>query len=85
MLLSQNKLDFTVNLLDNSKVNNIVSVEKLFSCRYGDRDVEGVSQVLNIKRGNGYKVHTNPGICRRSRYLITNDDVIEVQVCQNSG
>lgn len=85
MLLSKNELEFNVNSIDNSYVNRAINVGKLFSCRYGDRDVEEVSQVLNIKRGSGYKIHVNPGICRRSRYLVTNDDVIEVQGWQTSG
>lgn len=36
-------------------------------------------------RAEGYSMHGNPSVCRKSRYLLTNEEEIEVQGPQTSG
>ena len=40
---------------------------------------------MDALRAEGYLIHGNPNVCAKSRYLLTNEDVIEVQGPQTSG
>ncbi|MHA2394283.1 MAG: DUF2848 family protein [Promethearchaeota archaeon] len=60
-------------------------VKRLCFGRHCSRDTDSTRISLDLKRAEGYTVHGNPNICMTSRYLLTNDDVIEVQGPQTSG
>ena len=85
MLLMENVLTFNVSERDGSSTQRTVKVEKLCLSRHASRDVEAVRDVLDKKRAEGYSVHGNPSICRKSRYLLTQENEIEVQGPNTSG
>ena len=62
-----------------------VDVEKVGCSRNAGRDIEATDVYLDEIRAKGYQVHPAAGICFRSRYLITNEETIEVQGPQTSG
>lgn len=68
-----------------SSFTRTVSVKRLFLGRNTSRDVKGTQAGLDAMRTEGYSVHGNPNVCRKSRYLLTNEDEIEVQGPQTSG
>jgi len=84
-VLMENTLDFTIRLKDGSSTKRSVSVKRIFLARHCDRDIEATRAILDAKRAEGYSAHGNPSICRKSRYLVTNEDVVEVQGPQTSG
>jgi len=81
----ENILDFDVPERDGAPSTRSVNVKKLFLGRNTSRDIEGTRASLQALRSEGYSVHGNPNICRKSRYLLTNEEVIEVQGPQTSG
>lgn len=84
-LLMENILEFKVWEKDGRFTTTAVSVKKVGLARSCSRDIQGVRAFLDKKRAEGYAAHGNPTICRKSRYLVTNEDVIEVQGPQTSG
>lgn len=62
-----------------------VDVKRIGCSRNASRDVEAAEKYLEEFRTKGYKVHEAAGVCFRSRYLLTNEDTIEVQGAQTSG
>ena len=62
-----------------------IEVKKIGCSRNADRDIESTKKHLAEVRQHGYQVHDAGGVCFRSRYLITNEDEIEVQGPQTSG
>jgi hypothetical protein len=84
-LLLENLLNFTIFEKDGSTSSRSLKVEKLLLGRNTSRDIEGTRQSLDACRADGYSVHGNPNVCRKSRYLLTNEDQIEVQGSQTSG
>jgi len=60
-------------------------VKKLCNGRNCGRNIEIAKESLDAKRAEGYNVHGNPNVCRRSRYLLTNEESIEVQGPHTSG
>ncbi|MEM2876162.1 MAG: DUF2848 family protein [Candidatus Bathyarchaeia archaeon] len=81
----KNIIKFDVHARDGSVSSKFVSVKKLCLGRYCSREIEATRKRLDEKRAEGYTVHGNPNICMKSRYLLTNEDVIEVQGPQTSG
>ncbi len=84
-MLLENVLDFNVLSRDGSSENRSVKVERLWFGRHCSRDVEGTRARLDAIRTEGYSVHGNPNLCKKSRYLLTNETAIEVQGPQTSG
>jgi hypothetical protein len=84
-VLKENRLEFNIMEKDGSSFVRSVSVRKLLLGRNTSRNVEGTKQSLDALRAEGYLVHGNPNVCAKSRYLLTNEDVIEVQGPQTSG
>jgi len=62
-----------------------VDVKKVGCSRNASRDTLTTKDHLAGIRSRGYQVHGAAGVCFRSRYLITNEDAIEVQGAQTSG
>ncbi|NIQ33340.1 MAG: DUF2848 domain-containing protein, partial [Nitrososphaeria archaeon] len=60
-------------------------MKRLCLGRSTSRDIETIRSRYEKIRAEGYHVHGNPNICRKSRYLVTQEDVIEVQGPQTSG
>jgi len=85
MRLMNNVIGFNVYAKDGEISRRLVSVKKLCFGRNCSRDIETQRQMLDKKRAQGYNVHSNPNICTKSRYLLTSEDVIEVQGPQTSG
>ena len=85
MKLMENIMRFDVYAKDGSVSRRAVSVKQLCFGRNCGRDIEATRKRLDEKRAEGYAVYDNPNICRTSRYLLTNEDVIEVQGSQTSG
>ena len=81
----ENILEFKVWEKDGSSSTTAVNVKKLCLARNCARDIQGARASLDKKRAEGYAVHGNPNICRKSRCLVTNEHVIEVQGPQTSG
>jgi hypothetical protein len=81
----KNIIELNLYTQDNSVSRRTVNVKKLCHSRHSGRDVDAIRKILDKKRAEGYSVHGNPSICRTSRYLLTNEDVIEVQGSQTSG
>ncbi len=81
----KNRLEFEITEKDGASSTRSVSVERLYLCRNTSRDIEGTRSSLDVFRTSGYSVHGNPNVCRKSRYLLTNEEEIEVQGPQTSG
>jgi len=81
----ENVMEFNVYAKNGSVSSRAVSVKKLCLGRSCSRDIEATRKRLDEKRAEGYAVYSNPNICRKSRYLLTNEDVIEVQGLKVAG
>ena len=84
-MLKENRLEFSIVEKDGSTLARSISVKRLFLGRNASRDIEGTKASLDGLRAEGYAIHGNPNLCRKSRYLLTNEDTIEVQGPQTSG
>jgi len=62
-----------------------VDVKRVGCSRHAGRNVESTNEFLGEIRAKGYGIHQAAGICFRSRYLITNEETIEVQGPHTSG
>ena len=78
----ENIIEFDVYAKDGSVSHRVVSVKKLCLGRYCSRDTEAMRKFLDEKRAEGYATHGNAHICKKSRYLLTNEGVIELQGSQ---
>jgi len=83
--LMENIMEFNAYARDGSVSRRAVSVKRLCLGRNSSRDIEATRKSLDERRAEGYAVHSNPNICMKSRYLLTNEDIIEVQGPQTSG
>jgi hypothetical protein len=83
--LTENRITFTLREGDGSTTKRTVDVKKLCLGRHCSRDIGGTRRVLDGIREEGYTVHGNPNICRKSRYLLTQEPIIEVQGNHTSG
>ncbi len=80
-----NYLQFDVGSVDGTTESRSVNIRKVCLGRHCGRDIEAARKILDDKRAQGYQVHGNPNVCRKSRCLLTNEGVIEVQGPQTSG
>jgi hypothetical protein len=85
MLLTKNSPTFNIIEKDGSITQRTIKVEKLCFSRHASRDIIATRDTLNKKIAEGYSVHGNPSICRTSRYLLTQEEEIEVQGPHTSG
>ena len=84
-MLKEKQLEFNIAEKDGSTYARSFNVKKLLLGRNTSRNVEGTRQSLDALRAEGYLIHGNPNVCAKSRYLLTNEDAIEVQGPQTSG
>ena len=84
-MLMNNMLTMHISSARNEPYSIDVDVKKLGCSRHAGRNVESTNEFLDEIRAKGYKIHPAAGICFRSRYLITNEQAIEVQGPQTSG
>ncbi len=86
-MLMTNTLDLRVHPREGLGYDVNFTVSRLGCSRYAARDVESTSKMLEKVRSDGYSIHEGrgSGICFKSRYLLTNEDAIEVQGQQTSG
>lgn len=81
----ENILQFQIRSIDGTVESRTVSVRKVCLGRHCGRDIEATRKALDLKRAEGYSVHGNPNVCRKGRYLLTNENTIEVQGPQTTG
>ena len=84
-MLMTNALTMQIHPKDGASYPVEVNVTRVGCSRYASRDVEATESYLKEVRSNGYLVHETAGVCFRSRYLLTNEDAIEVQGPQTTG
>ena len=85
MKLLENSLTFNVKNIDGSEQTSIVDVSRALFARHTSRDTATTTRILDGVRDEGYHAHLNPSICGKSRYLLTQEDAIEVQGRHTSG
>lgn len=85
MNLAENKIEFDVHGKDGSSIRKEIVVRRLCLARNTGRNAEAAGQTLDSFREQGYAVHKTGDVCQKSRYLLTSDDLIEVQGPQTSG
>jgi hypothetical protein len=85
MNLMKNVVGFAVRGKDGTVSSRTVEVKTLCLARNCGRDVAAAKRPLDSFRAQGYAVHENANICKKSKYLLTNDEAIEVQGPQTSG
>jgi hypothetical protein len=85
MELMKNVIELSVHPKDGPVSRRLISVRRLWFGRFCQRNIEAIREKLSLKRDEGYSVHPNPNICLRSRYLLTNENMIEVQGPYTSG
>ena len=81
----QNIMKFNLRAKEGTVLHKTVNIKQLCLARNCNRDIVSERRNLDKKRAEGYLVHGNPSICRKSRYLLTNEDSIEVQGPDTSG
>ena len=84
-MLMNNILPLCVHPKDGPTYPIQVDVKTIGCSRNASRDIEAAEKYLEGWRAKGYKAHPAAGVCFRSRYLLTNEDTIEVQGAQTSG
>ena len=84
-MLMHPKLTVTVHPVDEDPYTLVGEIKKIGCSRNAGRDTNATEEQLDDVRKTGYQVHGAGGVCFRSRYLITNENEIEVQGPQTSG
>jgi len=84
-MLLRNMLSMHIHPKDRTPYAAQIDVKRVGCSRNADRDVGATEKWVEEMRSNGYQVHGAAGICFKSRYLITNEDAIEVQGPHTSG
>ncbi len=69
----------------NDKSKRTVDVKAVCLGRAASRDVGATEKSMEEKRAAGFAVYHPPNVCKKSRYLLTNEDEIEVQERRTSG
>lgn len=84
-LLMTNNLPMHVHPLNAKDYEINVNVSKIGCSRNADRDIQATQKSIDGIRKAGSKMHGPAGICFKSRYLLTNENAIEVQGPHTSG
>ena len=84
-MLMKNILTMNISPAKKESYSIDVDVKKVGCSRNAGRDLEATNAWLEGIRARGYEIHPAAGICFRSRYLITNEEAIEVQGPQTPG
>lgn len=80
----ENLMEFTV-YGKNGKSKRTVDVKAVCLGRAASRDVAAMEKLMEEKRAAGFAVYHPPNVCKKSRYLLTNEGEIEVQERRTSG
>jgi hypothetical protein len=75
----QNLMEFDVHKKDGSTSRRVVDVKNMCLGRAASRDVEATKKDFEKIRAQGFALYTPPNVCKKSRYLLTNENTIEVQ------
>ena len=84
-MLMKNVLPMHIHPKDSESYLVEVDVKRVGCSRNSIRDVEASERDLQEVRSKGYQVHGTASICFKSRYLLTNEDMVEVQGTHTSG
>ena len=84
-MLMKNTLTLEISPVQGKSRSVDIEVKKVGCSRHAARDIVVTDESLVEIRKDGYQIHQAAGICFRSRYLITNEQTIEVQGPQTSG
>ena len=84
-MLMKNVLNLAITPAQGAPHSIDVEVGKIGCSRNAARAIEATHAGLEKIRAQGFQMHPAAGVCFRSRYLITNEDTIEVQGAQTSG
>src|SRR5215471_8650385 len=77
--LMQNVMEFTVQGRDGSESTRTVDVRTVCLGRAASRNIDAMKELMREKREEGFAVYDPPNVCKKSRYLLTNEEAIEVQ------
>jgi hypothetical protein len=75
----QNLMEFDLHQKDGSVSKRTVDVKAVCLGRAASRDIEEMRKEFDKIRAQGFALYTPPNVCKKSRYLLTNENVIEVQ------
>ena len=84
-MLLNNTLPIEIVPVDQSEYTIDLNVSRVGCSRNSSRDVAATKQYISDIKKSGYKMHGPAGIAFKSRYLVTNEPLIEVQGPQTSG
>ena len=84
-MLLNNTLQMDILPADQSGYQIDFNVSRVGCSRNSSRDIGATTQYINEIKQTGYKMHGPAGIAFKSRYLLTNETLIEVQGPQTSG
>lgn len=85
MKLMENLTEFTVHAVDGKPERRVVDVKAVCLGRAASRDIDAMEKMVEEKRSAGFAVYRPPNVCRKSRYLLTNEGEIEVQERRTSS
>jgi hypothetical protein len=77
--LMKNLMQFEVRRMDGSVSKTTFEVKALCMGRAASRDVKQLDKAFAERAREGYEVYNYHNVCKKSRYLLTNEDTIELQ------
>ena len=84
-LLMTKILPMNIQPIDGDEYKVDVNISRIGCSRNAARDIKSTQQYIDSIRNAGSKMHDAAGVCFKSRYLLTNENVIEVQGPHTSG
>ena len=84
-MLLNNTLPMKILPVGQSEYTIDLNVSRVGCSRNSSRDIDATKQYISDIKKTGYKMHGPAGIAFKSRYLLTNETLIEVQGPQTSG
>lgn len=84
MKLMENLTDFTLYSKNGTSSTRTVNVTNVCLGRASTRDEQAGKKYIEGVRATGAAIYNVPNFCRKSRYLLTNENAIEVQEWRTS-
>jgi hypothetical protein len=81
----ENMMGFTVRERDGRESQRTVDIRAVCLGRAASRDVDAMKRLMQKKKEEGFAVYDPPNVCKKSRYLLTNEESIEVQEPRTTG
>jgi hypothetical protein len=72
-------MEFDVHKKDGTVSKRTVDVKQVCLGRAASRDIQSTKKDFEKIRAQGFALYTPPNVCKKSRYLLTNENTIEVQ------